>query len=88
MINLDKNKIQMRYITGINKCLQGYPTPLDVLYESCMESGDGFLFSGAKMENRYSIDEQRIDWIIDNLVNQGYIEKNNNKYKIKNTPWD
>ena len=88
MINLDKNKIQMRYITGINKCLQGYPTPLDVLYESCMESGDGFLFSGAKMENRYYIDEQRIDWIIDNLVNQGYIEKNNNKYKIKNTPWD
>lgn len=88
MITLDKNKIQMRYITGINKCLQGYPTPLDVLYESCMESGDGVLFSNAKMSNRYSIDEQRIDWIIDNLVNQGYIEKNNNKYKIRNTPWD
>lgn len=88
MINLDKKKIQMRYITGINKCLPEYPTPLDVLYESCMESGDGLLFSNAKMENRYSIDEQKINNIINTLVIQGYIEKNNNRYKIKNTPWD
>ena len=51
MIKLDVDKVQVRYITGINKCLPGYPTPLDVLYESCKESADTNLFSDAKMEN-------------------------------------
>ena len=52
MIKLDVDKVQVRYITGINKCLPGYPTPLDVLYESCRESADSNLFSDAKMENK------------------------------------
>ena len=56
MIKLDVDKVQVRYITGINKCLPGYPTPLDVLYESCRESADTNLFSDAKMENKYGLD--------------------------------
>ena len=40
MIKLDVDKVQVRYITGNNKCLPGYTTPLDVLYESCRESAD------------------------------------------------
>ena len=88
MIQLDKDKVQVRYISGINKCLPGYPTPLDVLYESCTESADTNLFSGAKMENRYEIDEEKISKIIEILLDLGYIKKNSTRYKIIKTPWD
>lgn len=88
MIKLDKDKIQVRYITGIDKTLPNYPTPLDVLYESCVESVDGNLFSSAKMKNRYGIDEDGVNKITDILVDLGYIKKNNNRFKIIKTPWD
>lgn len=88
MIQIDKDKVQVRYITGINKCLPGYPTPLDVLYESCAESADSNLFSEAKMENRYGLDEEGIKNIIESLENLEYIKKNNTRYKIVKTPWD
>ena len=63
MRELDKNKIQVKYITGINKNLFGYPTPLDVLYDSCTLSLDDKLFSRAKIENRYFADEIDTDLI-------------------------
>ena len=88
MIKLDVDKVQVRYITGINKCLPGYPTPLDVLYESCRESADSNLFSDAKLENKYGLDEDGIKTIIDVLTNLGYIKQNNTRYKIISTPWD
>ena len=88
MIKLDVDKVQVRYITGINKCLPGYPTPLDVLYESCRESADTNLFSDVKMENKYGLDEDGINTIIESLTNLGYIKKNNTRYKIIKTPWD
>lgn len=88
MIKLDVDKVQVRYITGINKCLPGYPTPLDVLYDSCMESPDNNLFSEAKLENKYDLDEDGINTIIESLTNLGYIKKNNTRYKIIKTPWD
>ena len=88
MIKLDVDKVQVRYITGINKCLPGYPTPLDVLYDSCMESPDNNLFSEAKLENKYDLDEEGISKIIEVLVNLEYIKKNNTRYKIIKTPWD
>lgn len=88
MIKLDRDKIQVRYITGINKCLPDYPTPLDVLYESCKESPDENLFSIAKMENRYGIDEEKIKKITDILLNLEYVEKIKDRYKIIKTPWD
>lgn len=88
MIQLDKDKVEVRYITGINKCLPDYPTPLDVLYESCVESSDSNLFSEAKMENKYGLDEERIKNIIQSLENLEYIKKNSTRYKIIKTPWD
>lgn len=88
MIKLDRDKIQVRYITGISKCLPNYPTPLDVLYESCKESPDEKLFSTAKMENRYEIDEEKIKKITDILLDLEYIEKIKDGYKIVKTPWD
>ena len=88
MIKLNMDKIQVRYITGINKCIPGYPTPLDVLYESCKESPDDNLFSNAKMENRYGINEEDIKKITDILLNLEYIKKNKDRYKIIKTPWD
>ena len=87
MVELDVNKIQIKYFTGINRRLDGYPTPLDVLYESCMENSDNNLFSREKMENRYNIGDERIDDILDELVENGYIKKNSKNYKILNTPW-
>ena len=88
MVKLDNDKVQVRYITGINKCLPDYPTPLDVLYDSCMESPDNNLFSEAKLENKYNLDEGEIKTIIESLTNLGYIKKNNTRYKIISTPWD
>ena len=88
MVKLDNDKVQVRYITGINKCLPNYPTPLDVLYDSCMESPDNNLFSEAKLENKYNLDEDRINTIIESLTNLVYIKKNNTRYKIIKTPWD
>lgn len=87
MISLNKDKVQVRYITGINKCLPDYPTPLDVLYESCIESADDSLFSNAKIENRYGIDEEKVNRIISILLDLEYIKKNNSRYKIIKTPW-
>ena len=40
MIKLNKDKIQIRYITGIGKSQLNYPTALDILYESCVENAD------------------------------------------------
>lgn len=87
MVELNKDKIQIRYITGINKKLDGYPTPLDILYESCIESVDENLFSEAKMENRYGISPERITEVINVLSEKGYIKKKNKNYRIINTPW-
>lgn len=95
MRELDKNKIQVRYITGINKTLFGYPTPLDVLYDSCTISLDDRLFSRDKIKNRYFSNEtddelvnNRIDKIINTLLGEGFIEKSGSSYKIVKTIWD
>jgi len=96
MRQLDKNKIQIRYITGINKTLFNYPTPLDVLYDSCVNSVDDRLFSRAKIENTYFANEtnvelidKKVERIIDTLLNEGYIEKiGKDSYKIVKTIWD
>lgn len=95
MRELDKDKIQIKYITGINKTAFDYPKPLDVLYDSCTMSVDDKLFSRAKIENRYfsnetdsDLVEKKIDRIIDSLLKDGYIEKSGNSYKIVRTIWD
>jgi hypothetical protein len=88
MVNIDKDKVQVRYITGINKCLPDYPTPLDILYDCCVENIDNNLFSDAKLENRYGLDEDGISKIIGILTDLGYIKKNSTRYKIVKTPWD
>lgn len=87
MIKLDKNKIQIKYITGINKTLSGYPTPLDILYDSCVEGMDDCLFSNAKLENKYGLDNEQIDGVINYLLEKKFIEKKNSKYKIINSIW-
>lgn len=87
MVKINKDKVQVRYITGINKCLSDYPTPLDILYESCVEGVDGNLFSLAKIQNRYGIDEEKATQLTKVLYNLGYIEKNNSRFKIVKTPW-
>lgn len=96
MRELNKNKIQVKYITGINKTMFGYPSPLDVLYDSCMLSVDDRLFSRAKIENIYFSNEtdqelidKKIDRIIESLLADGYIEKKSgDSYKIVKTIWD
>lgn len=95
MRELDRDKIQLKYITGINKTLFGYPTPLDVLYDSCTLSIDDRLFSRAKIENTYFSNEEnkelidkKIDRIIESLLKDGYIEKYKTDYKIVKTIWD
>lgn len=87
MVELDKDKIQVKYLTELSKTLEGYPTPLDVLYESCVESVDDSLFSSAKMENRYGFLDEDIENVISELTELGYIKKKNKGYKIINTPW-
>lgn len=87
MIELNKDKIQVRYITGINKKLPDYPTPLDVLYESCVESIDDCLFSNAKMENRYGFNDEQINFVVEYLLENKFIEKKNSKYKIIDSIW-
>lgn len=87
MVELNKDKIQVRYITGINKCIKGYPTYLDVLYESCVESADDSLFSKAKMENRYGFDDEQYENVINKLLELEYIKLYNNRYKIINSIW-
>lgn len=96
MRELNKNKIQVKYITGINKTMFGYPSPLDVLYDSCTLSVDDRLFSRAKIENTYFSNEtdqelidKKIDRIIESLLAEGYIEKKSgDSYKIVKTIWD
>lgn len=87
MIELNKDKIQIKYITGLNKTLEGYPTPLDILYDSCVESMDDCLFSEAKMENKYGIDDDRIKSTIKYLLDKKFIVKKNSKYKIIDNIW-
>ena len=87
MINLNKEKVPVRYIIGIDKILPGYPSALDVLYESCIESPDETLFSRAKMENRYGINDESIDRIINELSESGYVVNRSSKIKIIDTPW-
>lgn len=87
MVELDKNKIQVRYLTGINKCIEGYPTPLDILYDSCNESLDDSFFSNAKLENKYGLSDEQIEHVRNYLFEHGYIEKKTKNYRIINTPW-
>lgn len=88
MIKIDKDKVQVRYASGISRCLEGYPTPMDVLYESCIESADENLFSSAKMQNRYGISEDEAKKITDILVDLEYVTKSKERYKIVKTIWD
>ena len=87
MVELKKDKIQIRYLTGINKCLEGYPTPLDILYDSCNESLDTTFFSDAKLENKYGLTPEQIEHVQNELLEKGYIEKKTKNYRIINTPW-
>ena len=88
MIKLNKDKIQIRYITGIGKTQLNYPTALDILYESCVENADETLFSHAKMENRYGVSDEKISEVINELLDKKYIEQSGSKFKIIGTPWD
>lgn len=85
---MDIKKVQFKYLTGINKGLDGYPTPLDILFDCCQESVDGTFFTSAKLENRYGIDEKKVEQVLDELVELGYIQKKTKNYKIIRTPWD
>lgn len=87
MVELDKDKIQIRYLTGINKCLKEYPTVLDILYDSCNESLDDTFFSDAKLENKYGLMGEQIEHVKNELLKKGYIEKKTKNYRIINTPW-
>lgn len=86
-MELNKEKIQIKYLTGINKKLKGYPTTLDILYDSCCESLDGSFYSDVKLENKYGLDEEQIKQVVEELVNLGYIEKKTKNYRIVKTPW-
>ena len=88
MIKLNKDKIQIRYITGIGKSQLNYPTALDILYESCVANADETLFSHAKMENRYGASDEKISEVINELLDKKYIEQSGSKFKIISTPWD
>ena len=87
MFQIDKEKVPIKMLTGYNKFLEGYPTCLDVLYDSCIESVDDSLFSPAKMENKYGIPPERIDEIHKELMDNKYIEKKVKNYRIVDTPW-
>lgn len=87
MINLNKDKIQFKYLIGLNKTLKEYPTSLDILYDSCMESIDDSFFSNAKLENKYGLSDEQIEKVQNELVELGYIEKKVKNFKIVNTPW-
>lgn len=87
MIELNKDKIQVKYLTGLNKTLNEYPTPLDILYDSCVESIDDCLFSNAKIENKYELSDEQIDNVINYLLERKFIEKKNTKYKIIDSIW-
>lgn len=88
MHNIDYDKVQVRYLTGINKTLEGYPTPLDILYDCCQDTLDGTFYSSAKLENKYGLMDEDISTVIEYLLDNQYIEKKNKNYKIINTPWD
>lgn len=87
MIELNKNKIQFKYLVGLNKTLKDYPTPLDILYDSCLESLDDTFFSDAKLENKYNLTDKQIEDVHNFLIEHKYIEKKIKNYKIVNTPW-
>lgn len=87
MVELNKDKIQFKYLVGLNKTLEEYPTPLDILYDSCMESLDDAFFSNAKLENKYGLSDEKIEYVQSYLVEHGYIEKKVKNYRIVNTPW-
>lgn len=87
MVELNKDKIQFKYLVGLNKTLEEYPTPLDILYDSCMESLDDTFFSNVKLENKYGLSDENIEYVQTYLVEHGYIEKKVKNYKIVNTPW-
>lgn len=87
MIELNIDKVQIKYLTGINKCIDGYPTTLDILYDSCQDTIDGTFYSEAKLENKYGLSENQILGVIEDLVEKGYIKKKSKNYTIINTPW-
>ena len=86
MVTLNSDKIQLKYLIGINKCLEGYPTPLDILYDACNESLDDGFYSDAKLENKYNLTPEEIAHVQKELVEKGYIEKKTKNYRIVNTP--
>lgn len=88
MFDIDYNKVQVRYLTGINKTLEGYPTPLDILYECCHDTLDGTFYSEAKLENKYGLSEEQIKSVVSELVDGGYLKKKTKNYVIINTPWN
>lgn len=87
MMELNKEKIQIKYLTSINKTFEDYPTSLDILFDSCCESLDGAFYSEAKLENKYGLNEEQIKQVIMELEGLGYIEKKTKNYRIVKTPW-
>lgn len=87
MFDIDYDKVQVRYLTGINKTLEGYPTPLDILYDCCHDTLDGTFYSDAKLENKYGLSEEQIQSVTTELIEQKFLKKKTKNCVIINTPW-
>lgn len=89
---INNSKLKIKYIIGSYKDSNLYPTAEDILYELikdfCAKSNNELLFTNESLKLKYSLIDTKLNYIINNLLEDNIIEIVKNKdsivtYKVK-----
>ena len=97
ILQIDEDKLPIKYILGIHESLPEYPTGMDILYEKIRrhvgEDSRGNFTKHASMKYHLKeVDETKVDLALEELVKDGWIRTINETegkeyYKILKNPF-
>lgn len=96
-LQINEDKLPIKYILGIHDTLPSYPDGFDILYEKIRrhigDTNHNFTKHASMKYHLKNADPERVDIALAELVKEGYIEpvnetKGKESYKIINNPFE
>ena len=85
-MNIDYNKVPVKYITGTYQYEETYPTACDLLYDMVSLCGQKFKYD--KLAYIVKLDYDKLDELLLVLTDGGFVKKKDDNITILHTPWD
>ena len=97
ILQIDEDKLPIKYILGIHESLPEYPTGFDILYEKIRrhvgeENRGNFTKHASVKYHLKEVDETKVDLALEELIKDGWIRTINKtegkeSYKILKNPF-